>query len=176
MRVGVGVCERVVPCFVIPCIDCIYCPHPLTVVPAQCLSLGSSPALLLTLGWCSLCIAVVIGDGVAVVGCAVVIGVLLGVGCSPARRNIISALKMERKNNSRVGPEGVTSQPRYWSPLWSPVPTIVAPPGCCSRCHCRLGPVSVVVVISIIAAPHESLMLSWFSFTLHTSSLFVNNR
>ena len=60
----------------------LYCPHPLTVVPARCLSLGSSPALLLTLGWCSLCIAAVIGDGVAVVGCAVVIGVLPGVGCT----------------------------------------------------------------------------------------------
>ena len=96
--------------------------------------------------------------------------------CGPARRNIISALKMERKNNSRVGPEGVTSQPHYWSPLWSPVPTVVAPPGCCSRCRCRLGPVSVVAVISVVAAPRESLMLSWFSFTLRTSSLFVNNR
>jgi hypothetical protein len=32
----------------------------------------------------------------AVVGCAVIIGVLPGVGC-PARRNILSALKIERK-------------------------------------------------------------------------------
>jgi hypothetical protein len=51
----------------------------LTVAPAWWLSLGSSPALVLALGWCSLRIAAVIGGGVAVVGCAVVIGVLSGV-------------------------------------------------------------------------------------------------
>ena len=118
--------------------------------------------LVLVLGWYSLRIAAVIGDGVAVVGRAVVIGVLPGVGY------IISALKIGRKNNSRVGPGGVTSQPRRWSP----VPTIVAPPGCCSRCHSHLSPV-VVAVVSVGAAPREPLVLS-FQFPLHTRSLLVN--
>ena len=94
--------------------------------------------LVLVLGWYSLRIAAVIGGGVTVVGRAVVIGVLPGVSY------VVSALKIERKNDSRVGPGGVTSQPRRWSPI----PTIVAPPGYCSRCRSRLGPVLVVVIVS----------------------------
>ena len=124
MRVGVGVCEPS-SCWgsPLPCHPShqLCCPHPLTVMPARWSSLGSSPVLLLALGWCSLCIAAVIGGGVAVIGCAVVIGMpRCRLHRGRARRNIISALKIERKNNSRVGPGGVASQPRRWSPLWSP--------------------------------------------------------
>ena len=94
---------RAVPCLVVPRVGCV-----VRILDCRLpggLSLGSSPALVLALGWCSLRIAAVIGGGVAEVGCAVVIGVLLGVGC-PARRNILSASKIERKNNLRVGPGG----------------------------------------------------------------------
>ena len=80
-------------------------------MPTQWLSLGSSPMLVLTLGWYSLRIAAVIGGVVAVIGHAVVIVMLPGVGY------IISALKIERKSNSQVSLGGVISQPCGWSPI-----------------------------------------------------------
>jgi hypothetical protein len=95
------------------------CPHPLTVVPALARLLSRAvtcPGLVFTLHrrghrwWCC-CRRLCRGYRCAP-GCRLY--------CGPARRNIISALKMERKNNSRGGPGGVTSQPRRWSPLWSP--------------------------------------------------------
>ena len=55
------------------------CCRRLPVAPAWWWLLGSSPALVLALGWRSHRIATVIGGGVAVIGCAVVIGVLPGV-------------------------------------------------------------------------------------------------
>jgi len=112
------------------------------------LLLGSSPVLVLALGWCSLRIAAVIGGGVAVVGCAVVMGVLQGVGCT-------------------VGPGGVTSQPRRLHPLRSP-----PFPSLWRRLAAALVAVAalvlswclVVAVVPIVAAPHEPLVLLWFPF------------
>jgi hypothetical protein len=78
------------PCHPLCWLHLTYC------MPAQWLLLSSSPMLVLTLGWCLLCIATVIG-GVALIGCAVVIGVLPGVGSSSACQNLISALKNKIK-------------------------------------------------------------------------------
>ena len=152
-------------------------PSPHCCAPAWRVSLSSSPVLVLTLGWCSLRIAAVVGGSVAVVGCAVVIGVLLGVGCSPACRNITSAPKNEIriKITHEWDREVLPPSPAGDLFFGLPVPVVVAPLGCRSRCRCRLGPVLVVAIVPIVAAPRETLVLSWFPFPFRTRSPFVNN-
>ena len=116
MRV-VGVCEPSSWCSPLPVIACVSRVVPIpSVAPGDCRS-----APVLALSWCSHRIAAVIG-GVAVIGCAVVVGVLPGVVCTAVLlvETSLVLLKLKEKNNSRVGPGGVTSQPRRWSLLWSP--------------------------------------------------------
>ena len=80
-----------VPCLVVPRVGCVV-PIPLSRPPGGC---PSAPLpLVFAPGWYSLRIATVTGGSVAVVGHAVVTDVLPGVGY------VISALKIERKNNS----------------------------------------------------------------------------
>jgi hypothetical protein len=132
------------------------------------LSLCSSSALVLTLGWCSLRIAAA-GGGVAVVVRAVVIGMLLGVGRTVVLlvETSLVLLKLKGKKvthkwDQEVSPPGPAAgllfgppRPRRsgadWLLLLSPLPpwSHLGGGGCSCRCCAPRAPRVVVVPVPV---------------------------
>jgi hypothetical protein len=91
--------------------------------------------------------------------------------CSPACGKVISARKIKRTNNSRVGPGGDTSRPRHLPPLWSPPSPSF---------WCRLA-AALVTVAALVSSWWWRFFLSLLnlaspSWHCGSRSLFVNNR
>lgn len=108
--------------------------------------------------------------------CAVFIGMLPSVGCTVVLLVKTSSVFLKlRENNSWVGPGGVTSQPRCWSPLSSPhthhcgiawlLFSLPLPPWSCLGgggcfCHCCTSHTPGIVMVPIcIYHPSSSFPL-----------------
>ena len=80
--------------------------------------------------------------------------VLPGVGCTVVLlvETSLVLLKLKEKITNEWDREVSPPSSAAGLLFGPPVPAVVALPGCCSRCRCRLGPVSVVAVVSVVGS------------------------
>jgi len=81
---------------------------------------------------------------------------------SPARRNVVSILKIEKEKKSQVGPGGDISRPRWWSPRWSPTLPLSSPLPSWSRlggsshsCRCGTSRAPRVIAVPVPFRTHS---------------------